>query len=274
MEALRHKIEEPDEPRAKATPAVGFNWCDLRNRSRHNRRDIDVHLAAAVQDLEYRAIARRIADDKTVAVLDWGCGFGQMSRLLRDHGLNVSAFGYNPTIDAPRAARLERFPEIEALQSPDPVALPYPDRSFDAVLSCGVLEHVRDPEKSLVELARVLKPRGTLYVYKLPNRYSYLELVARRMGLYYHGEYPDDRVYTLRTAEKLLSGHGFDVLEKRRANMLPLTVHGKHLDRHARAVWAINRGLARVPGLNLLATNVEVVARLRDPSAASAAEER
>ena len=53
---------------------------------------------------------------------------------------------------------------------------------FDAVLSCGVLEHVEDPDASLDEIRRVLQPGGTFYVYKLPNRASYLEAIARRLG--------------------------------------------------------------------------------------------
>jgi SAM-dependent methyltransferase len=40
--------------------------------------------------------------------------------------------------------------------------LPFKDESFDAVLSHAVLEHVRDPFRCAEEIARVLKPGGTL----------------------------------------------------------------------------------------------------------------
>ncbi|GJE56445.1 MULTISPECIES: class I SAM-dependent methyltransferase [Methylobacterium] len=42
-------------------------------------------------------------------------------------------------------------------------ALPFLDDSFDGVLSIVVLEHVRDPFTCAREIARVLKPGGTLY---------------------------------------------------------------------------------------------------------------
>lgn len=44
----------------------------------------------------------------------------------------------------------------------DIVAIPQPDRSFDAILCSEVLEHIPDPTKALDEFARLLKPGGTL----------------------------------------------------------------------------------------------------------------
>ncbi|MBI3682008.1 MAG: class I SAM-dependent methyltransferase [Acidobacteria bacterium] len=44
----------------------------------------------------------------------------------------------------------------------DLAALPFPENAFDAALSIVTLEHVRDPARVLGELARVLKPQGSL----------------------------------------------------------------------------------------------------------------
>jgi len=121
-----------------------------------------------------------------------------MTSLLRERGLDVDAFDFRPDETEPGPRPLARYPEITAyIETSDPAALPFEDDRYDAVLSCGVLEHVGDPEASLGEIRRILKPGGTFYVYKLPNRRSYLEAIAKRMGLYYHGAWPDDRVYDL-----------------------------------------------------------------------------
>jgi SAM-dependent methyltransferase len=221
----------------------------------------DINLHSAPQMAEYRAAAARVARDGHRTVLDWGCGYGQMSDLLRRAGLAVEAIDYDPAAAGEERRPLARFPGLEATYTSDPVRLPYGDGAFDAVLSMGVLEHVRDPDRSLRELARVLRPGGVLYVFKLPNRYSWLEAIARRTGQYFHGQLPDDRLYTVASARRLLERHGFDVAEIRRANMLPLTLPGRLATRAAPAIWAANRALARVPGLNLAATNVELVAR-------------
>ena len=225
------------------------------------RRGFEAHLHAETQTREYRAIVDAIAADRPARVLDWGCGYGQISDMLLRRGLDVASFECRGPGSPDAEVALGHYPEIRAYVSSEPVALPYPDASFDAVLSCGVLEHVQNPGASLDELRRILRPGGRLYVYKLPNRFSWLEALARVLGMYYHGKLPDDKIYTRRSAVALIERHGFAVEESRLANFLPLTVEHELAHRYARAIWRANAALGRVPLLNLLDTNVEVIAR-------------
>lgn len=224
------------------------------------RRGIDVNLRSGPQMREYEAIVDRIHADRPERVLDWGCGHGQVTDLLWRAGVNVTAFDYRP--DGGEGVQpLERYPHLTAHISRDPRRLPFDEGSFDAVLSCGVLEHVEDPDASLKEIKRILVPGGTFYVYKLPNRRSYLEAIARRAGLYHHGALEHDRVYDLTTARDLLVRHGFTVGEARYANMLPLTLPGRLAARMAGPIWRVNGALSAIPGLSGFATNVELVAQ-------------
>ena len=208
---------------------------------------------------EYEVIADRLAAECTGPVLDWGCGWGQVSSLLHERGVDVEAFDFRA--DEPvHEIELEQFSGFRVQVSGEPVGLPYPDDHFSAVLSCGVLEHVKDPDGSLDELHRILRPGGRLYVYKLPNRLSYLEAIAKRVGLYYHGALPYDRLYDQTSTRRILSSHGFRVDEVRLSNMLPLTISHPLAARHTDRIWTVNRALGRVPGLNRLATNVEAIA--------------
>lgn len=216
-----------------------------------------MNLRSGPQMREYVAIADRLARERPGRVLDWGCGHGQMSHLLLQRGVDVVAFDYAQDSEL-GLVRLEHFPEIEAHVSGDPVALPFPEDHFDTVLCCGVLEHVQRPGDSLQELHRVLRSGGRLLIYKLPNRLSYLEAIARHAGLYYHGALPDDRVYDRRTATALVAAHGFRVDAVRRTNMLPLTVEHPLAWRLSEPIWKANRALAHLPGVAWLATNLEL----------------
>jgi ubiquinone/menaquinone biosynthesis C-methylase UbiE len=223
-------------------------------------REDDVNLKHVAQLREYEAIADEVASYKPALTLDWGCGWGQVSALLIDRELTIKSYDYDGD-DAPEAETpLEKYPEINAYLSSEPTKLPYDDATFDAVLSCGVLEHVYDPEASLDEIFRILKPGGHVLIYKLPNRASYLEWIARKLGWYYHGKEELDTLYTLSEAESIVTRHGFEVERSALANMLPLTSGGAAVNRIADVFWRINCLLAKVPLLNKLATNVEVVA--------------
>jgi SAM-dependent methyltransferase len=224
----------------------------------------DVNIRAAAQRREYAAVVDRIATDRPGRVLDWGCGWGLISHELKARGLDVASTDYAP--DQPGRRASAHFPDVEIDYLDEPVALPFEDGAFDAVLSLGVLEHVADPAASLDELHRVLRPGGTLYVYKLPNRFSWLEWLARRLGMEHHGMRPEDTLYTVESAVALIEAHGFDAREARWANMLPLTLPGRVAAKLGGVVWTLNRLLARIPGLNRLATNVEVIARRAAPA--------
>jgi hypothetical protein len=104
----------------------------------------------------------------------------------------------------------------------------------------------------------VLEPGGRLYVFNLPNRTSWTERLARLIGAYYHGKLPFDQVYTQRSARERLERHGYVVTDERMTGMLPQSVPFPLPAWSVSPLWVLNEGLARIPGLNRLATAVEL----------------
>ncbi len=212
--------------------------------------------------LEYEAIADRVARESDGPVLNWGCGAGQMTELLRSRGASVESFDYREG-EPPRKVPLELASGASAHVSGHPVELPFPDEHFASVIALGVLEHVQYPDRSLNELRRVLRPGGRLFIYELPNRYSYQEAIARRLGRRHHGESPFDQTYNRRRAAELVAFSGFRIDRLSRVNMLPLSHGGALSSRCARAILLMSRALARVPLLNRLCSSFEIDATAR-----------
>lgn len=117
------------------------------------------------------------------SVLDWGCGRGHFTYYLLRRGYRVTAFSLEDQPELFAALTPEQQERLTFVRGNDPVKLPFADRSFDAVFSVGVLEHVRElggtELDSLVEIRRVLRFDGVLLVYHLPNRHSPIEAMAR-----------------------------------------------------------------------------------------------
>lgn len=112
------------------------------------------------------------------SVFEDGCGVGMyLTRLARDAeravGMDIEL---ERTMDARRLA-----PQVLCGAGEH---LPFPENSFDLVLSHEVLEHVEDDRKALEEIVRILRPGGRLVLF-VPNRGYPFET----HGIYWRGEY-------------------------------------------------------------------------------------
>lgn len=98
-------------------------------------------------------------------VLDVGAGQG--AAVLEALTLGADAHGVEPGEEFVNLAR-RRLKEHgfkgKRIVSSGGEALPYPDESFDYVVSLRVLEHVKNPLPLLEEMYRVLRPGGRAYV--------------------------------------------------------------------------------------------------------------
>lgn len=130
------------------------------------------------QERRLRLIAA-YAHLQNARILVDGCGIGTYVAHLRAFSPSV----YGLDIDAEYVEMGARaLPGL--LQIADAERLPYPDNTFDVILSHEVMEHVPDDRAAAVEMARVLRSGGRIVLF-CPNRWYPFET----HGFYWRGRY-------------------------------------------------------------------------------------
>ena len=100
--------------------------------------------------------------------LDWmdvGCGNGAFTELLVDHCAPARVLGVDPSEGQLSFAR-QRLPgRAVQFELGDAMALPAADQSFDAAVMALVIFFVPDPRRGVAEMARVVRPGGSVSAY-------------------------------------------------------------------------------------------------------------
>lgn len=106
-------------------------------------------------------------------VLDLGCGFGRHAFEAARRGAHVVALdagreevdGVAATFAAMvEAGELTNNAPLSAVVQGDALHLPFANGTFDRVICSEVLEHIPDDVEAMSELARVLRPGGTMAI--------------------------------------------------------------------------------------------------------------
>jgi SAM-dependent methyltransferase len=106
-------------------------------------------------------------------ILDLGCGFGRHAYEAARRGAHVVALDagkdevegvlgtFAAMVEAGELA--EATTKVGVIQG-DALHLPFADGTFDRVICSEVLEHIPNDEAAMAELARVLRPGGTMAI--------------------------------------------------------------------------------------------------------------
>jgi ubiquinone/menaquinone biosynthesis C-methylase UbiE len=175
---------------------------------------------------DYRRLGLGAGD----TVLDLGCGFGRHAFEAARRGAHVVALdagrdeveGVVATFVAmAEAGELADAAVHAAAVQGDALHLPFADATFDRVICSEVLEHIPDDVAAMAELARVLRPGGTMAV-TVPRAVP--EAVNWALSDAYH-QVPGGhvRIYRRRVLEARLRSVGLAVVGRHYAHGLHST---------------------------------------------------
>jgi demethylmenaquinone methyltransferase/2-methoxy-6-polyprenyl-1,4-benzoquinol methylase len=112
-----------------------------------------------------RFLVSRVQASPQATVLDVATGTAAVAiELRRRYGCSVVGIDQSPEMLTEGRARVERagLTKTIRLETGRAEQLPYPDASFDALTFTYLLRYVDDPAATMAELARVVKPGGTI----------------------------------------------------------------------------------------------------------------
>jgi ubiquinone/menaquinone biosynthesis C-methylase UbiE len=171
-------------------------------------------------------IDREAAGLRGKHLLEIGCGMGFDSLEFLKRGVRVTATDLTPT--AVKFAK--RHFEVEGVEAEDVrvengLALSFPDETFDAVWSNGVLHATGDTALAIREVRRVLKPGGRAIIshfYRKPSWMWTLHRFGRENIEYKEEDPPVNEFYSESEIEAMFEG--FEITETAREHHRALPV--------------------------------------------------
>ena len=106
-----------------------------------------------------------LAPRRALRWLDVGCGNGAFSMMIAERCAPTMINGIDPSEPQLAFARTRLPPSMATFERGDAMALPFGDDSFDAAIMPLVIFFVPDPAVGVGEMARVVRPGGTVASY-------------------------------------------------------------------------------------------------------------
>jgi ubiquinone/menaquinone biosynthesis C-methylase UbiE len=97
--------------------------------------------------------------------LDVGCGNGAFTEVLIRRARPAAVTGIDPSEQQLAYARTRPVAKLAQFQQGSADALPFADNSFDAAIMALVITFVPDPARAVAEMARVVRPGGSVGTY-------------------------------------------------------------------------------------------------------------
>jgi ubiquinone/menaquinone biosynthesis C-methylase UbiE len=142
-----------------------------------------------VRDVRYKNILIDQADIRMgQSVLDLGCGTGTLAIMVKQRVPTAEVTGLDADPDMLKVARYKSARENVPIKFDVGMTydLPYPDASFDRIMSSIMIHHLKTPDKKRTaqEVFRVLKPGGRLHIIDFGKPVTWY---GKMLGPFLHG---------------------------------------------------------------------------------------
>jgi len=158
-----------------------------------------------IDQIQWSLLRQKLAGSKSV--LDFGCGTGRFAFRLH-HLLGAEYSGVDTSAGMIRVAKENHKSENFVFLGFNGLDIPFPDNSFDAVTSCGVVQYIIKSENCqqvLSEIRRVLVPGGRLVMIEQASQSN--QTSGPGMRVLTESDYQDElsKLYVIRSLSRARS---------------------------------------------------------------------
>ena len=147
-------------------------------------------------------------------ILDLGCGEGELAKeLFFNKGESFVKLEWGLDNDKEMVKKAEKSGVYKQLIWGDAAKMSLKSRTVDLVFSNSVLEHIKDIDKVLKEIKRVLKPGGWLIATMPSNKLGEYLGWGRLYAQWFNQKYHHYHLYSLKQWEELLRRAGLKLVD-------------------------------------------------------------
>lgn len=169
--------------------------------------------------IRHKIITKNLAIYENASVLDTSCQDGGfLSILLKSNSdKNLKVYGIDLSeVDIKKARNLIPNGVFEIT---DNSSIPFPDKTFDVVISSLTLHHMSNPVNSFKEIERVVKNGGVIYLIDIVAENKFFNFILKHIKC--PEPYHFEKFYSLSEVEVLLSKVGLTITKKIKAVAFP-----------------------------------------------------
>lgn len=197
---------------------------------------------------------------KKAKIVDMGCGWGHVCAVLSLMRPDLKIIG----IDTKKGGVWEMIKKKKFkcdFEVMDALNTKFKKEMFDAVISFGVMEHVKDENKFLKEIRRILKKGGLNLVFNLPNKYSLNEFGAKIVRIKSH-----KKRYVKKEIKELFEKNNFKNIKIRREFFIPAQVNriserlNSFFNKYYKSIDRVDKFIMKTP-LDVFAEAYQIICR-------------
>lgn len=198
-------------------------------------------------DVQTRLTRRQLAGFPKGTLLDVGGGHGQLAHPLADDGWDITVLGSAPSCEK-RIADLTSSGKSKFVVG-NVIELPFPDKSFDAVICFRLLTHCDHVEQLVKELCRVSRGpvvcdypcHESVNAFMTPKRFAAKKAIEKNTRTW--------RIFRHAEVTAAFEAAGRKIVSRRKQFVLPMAIHRKL---KCAPLSAFLEWCCRIVGLNAL----------------------